>query len=553
MTELSPNCLPAQLPGVATARHGPLQGIPLASRGKRKSNTSFIVISNFKSCRKPDLCICINGFESEGFVHKSFVSQECNEHSRIHIEKKSLEYFALLKEYITSVTSIRNLISELEAFSEEQCNDEGSEEDSKYSCNVSKVLNILERFRSDMKHMKSLEVRFKSFLKSEMLFLSQTIGLTLRGLTKFILSSEHQVIQSVYMILKNEIKNLINYSVDELCRKNSSWNENCIHLSQLAGKFEKLARETTMDVEKWTKSWRDKIVVSVSKRSGIRSQYPLLYLKKLSQPHLLKYIKSWMLLMSLDDNFTNFISSRSLRVANNCIKSFYLLVFQEDKFCQPARNEVEMKDSDLLSTPNEKNEELSRSTKKSLAISLKSFRSKFFQGLWEDVCKEESIISVFIMTVLSSNFSPNWGKSANLTGDAGKCKSECTQDKSVDLGQQNGLIIPGIADKSQTISKKVHWDDMVDPDFSKEAIDSHMDSLWISLSKDFCNRLCYEYSFADLVNQKWDFSLVAMDPERASIALSCLSVKKLRSDSGESFNTYINLCLGEGGVIECVF
>ena len=535
MTGLSSNCLPSQLPGVVTTRHGTFQSIPLASREKRKSNASFIVISNFKSCRKPDLCICINGYESEGFVHKSFVSRECNEHSRIHIENKTLEYFALLKEYINSVTSIRNLISELETFSEEQYNDEESEDGKKYSCDLSKVLNILERYRSDMKHMKSLEVRFKSFLKSEMLFLSQTIGLTLRGFTKFILSTEHQIIQSVYMILKKEIKNLVNYSVAELSRKNSSWNENCIHICQLAGKFEKLAKETTTEVEKWSKSWRDKVVVSVSKRGGIRSQFPLMYLKKLSHPHLLEYIKTWMMLMRLDENFSNFINARSLRVTNHCIGSFYLLVFMEDRFCQPAKNELEKKDSAVPSAQAEKNEEVSKVDKKSLAISLKTFRSKFFQGLWEDVNKEETLISVFIMTLLNANCNSSRGKSAYISSDTDKCNTDANPDRTMELEPQNGLSIPGNISKSNAVQKKVHWDDMVNPDFSKEAINSHMDSLWISLSKNFVSQLCFQYSFADVENQKWDFSLATMDSERASIALSCLSVKKLRSDSGESF------------------
>ena len=540
MTGLSPrNCLPSQLPGVVTARHGTLRELSLARRGPRKSNERFVVVSNSKSCRNPDICICINGFESQGFVHKSLVSRDCKEHSEFHIENKKLKYFALLKEYINSVTSIRNLICELETFSEEQCNDEGN--DNNYACDLSKVLNILERFRSDMKHMKGLEVRFKSFLKSEMLYLSHTIGLTLKGFTKFISSAEHQVIQNVYMILKKELKNLVGYSVDELCRKNSSWNENCIHVCQLAGKFEKLAYETTNEVGKWSKTWRDRIFVSISKRGGVRTQCPLLYLKKLSQPYLLGYIRTWMLSMSLYDNLTNFINVRAFRVSNYCIELLYLLVFKEERFWQQGQNEPdETKDSELLPSHGQRNENKSKHTKKSLAISIRSFRSKFFQGLWENVQKEEPLISSFVMTLLNSNFSPSKGKAAHLAVDLGKRKIEVDHEKTIDLGSQNGLSVAVDVTKSPGASKKVQWDDMVNPNFSKETIDSHMDSLWKSLSRRFVSQLCYQYSFADQENHDWDFSIATIDPGRASIAMSCLSAKKLRSDSGKLFQSIIS-------------
>ena len=539
MTELSSNCLPSQLPGVVTTRHGTLQSIPFPSGGKRSSNASFIVISNVKSCRSPNLCICINGFESEGFVHKSFVSRECSEQSRIHIENKTLEYFALLKEYISSVTSIKNLILELESFSEDQCNAEMTDDESMYECDLSKVLNILERYRSDMKHMKSLEMRFKSFLKSEMLFLSHTIGLTLRGFTKFVLSVEHQVIQSVYMILNREIKNLLHYSVNELCNKSSKWNENCIHICQLARKFEKLAKETTTEVEKWSNSWKDRVVVSVSKRGGIRSQSPLLYLKKLSQPHLLDYIKTWLQMRNLDDHVSEFIDIRSLRIANHCIRSFYLLVFKGERFYQPAKSEQEENYPDLL--PKEKNEEIPKTAKKNLAISLKTFRSKFFQDLWECVHKEESLISVFITAHLNSNCSPSRNRSVNKVGNFGTYKAEVSADLTKEPESQNAMPILVDSEKSHAVQKKVHWDDMMNQSASREAINSHMDSLWISLSKNFISQLSHHYSYADSVNQDWDFSLATLDPERASMVLSCLSVKKLRSDSGKLFPC-LDLC-----------
>ena len=539
MTELSSNCLPSQLPGVVTTRHGTLQGIPFASGRKRSSNASFSVISNVKSCRSPNLCICINGFESEGFVHKFFVSRECSEHSRVHIENKTLEYFALLKEYISSVTSIKNLILELESFSEDQCNAEATEDENMYECDLSKVLNILERYRSDMKHMKNLEMRFKSFLKSEMLFLSHTIGLTLRGFTKFIVSVEHQVIQSVYMILNREIKNLICYSVDELCNKSSKWNEHCIHIFQLAGKFEKLAKEATTEVEKWSNSWRDRVVVSVSKRGGIRSQLPLLYLKKLSQPHLLEYIKIWLQMRNLDHHVSEFIYIRSLRIANHCIRSFYLLVFKGERFYQPVKSEKDGNDPDLL--PKEENEEIPKTAKKNFAISLKTFRSKFFQDLWECVHKEESLISVFITTLLNSNSSPSRNRSVNKVGDFGKHKTEVTADSTKESESPNAVPILADSKKSHVVQKKVHWDDMVSQSASREAINSHVDSLWVSLARCFINQLSHHYSYADAVNQNWDFSLATMDPERASIVLSCLSVKKLRSDSGKLFPC-LDLC-----------
>lgn len=544
MTELSPtDCLRSQLAGVVKTQHGTFRQALLSANPPCSSKESFVVISNSNSCRNNDICLCINGYEGQGFVHKSFVSRACSEHGQLHAENKKLKYFALLKEYVSTVTSIKNIICELESFSEEQCSDEGMETETKYSCDLSRVLNILERYRSDMKHFRTLEVRFQSFLKSEMLYLSRFIGLTLSGFPEFILTAEQGVLQSVYIILTGELKNLVRFSVAELSRKDSSWNANCIHLCQLAGKFEKLASAATKEFGKWGRSWRDRVVVFVSKRDGVRSKFPFLYLKNLSQPYLLSYIKAWMVSMGISDNIANFINVRTHRVSSKCLKLLYLLLFKGEPFLhmqQIQNDQPDLKEPDQHVTENQKKEDESTNVQKSMAISIKSFRSKFFQEFWEETHKEEPLISSFIMTLLNSNFNFTKSKSANLLVEFGKARMESSQDRNMDLMQpQNGLSIVADSNKSPGTSKKVQWNDMVNPNFSKETINSHMDSLWKSLSRCFINQLCYQHVFCDKEGQQWDFSLTAMDPIRTAVVLSCLSVKKLRSESGESCYYFI--------------
>lgn len=535
MTELSTrSCLRSQLPGVVGTRHGTVQGVSLPRNIRWKGKERYIVIPNLQSFRKPHICICINGFESQGFVHKSFVSRECSEHCQIHVENKKLKYFALLKEYISSVTSIKNIIGELESFSEEQCNDDMLEKDRRYSCDLSKVLNILERYRSDMKHIKNLEVPFQSFLKSEILYLSQTVGLTLKGFSGFIASVEHQVLQIVYTILKKELQDLIRYTIYELRDKDSSWNPNSIHLCQLAGKFEKLASAVTSEFEKWRRTWKERVALSVSKRGGVRSEFPLMYLKKLGQPYLHSYIKTWLLSMNSTDNLASFINARALRVSNNCLGMLYFQLFRDEQFWELQRTHSRQQEREgNVSAIDSKNEEkLKNSHKKSLAITIKSFRSKFFQEFWEEAQKEEPLITTFVATLCNSNLSLNKLKSVNLVVDHGKRIIDIDPEKQKSF-LQNGLSTSIDINKAPGASKKVQWDDMVNQNLNKDAIESHMNTMWKSVSKYFVNQFCYRYIFCDQESLKWDFSITTMDPERASVVLSCLSVKKLRSDSGE--------------------
>ena len=480
----------------------------------------------------------MNGSEGQGFAHRGFVSQICRQQSVADNENKNLKYLSLLKEYTSAVLSVKSLICELENLLEEQ----SSEEESKSSCSkdsswdLSKALNVLERYRAETKLIKNLEIRFRSFLKSEMPYLCHMIGMTLKSLFKFVQSAQNDILLNVHMILSRELAKIHSFSVASLMRTDSGWRATCKHLYQLAGKFEKLASDSLSECGQWTCGWRSRVLVFVSKRGGIRTKAPLLYLKILSEPYLILHLKVLLSSMTICEFIRRIIQERTFRISEDALSSFYSLIFDEGRYWKLHEKFDGLHDA--RSSPNSSAEEQQSKEKmaylqKSLSVMVKRTRNKFIQDLWATGQQEEPLVSECLVDVLTSDnkFARSFDNQL-ITNESNNFLHSNHSKKRSDTNLNGISSDLSTISKASTCSKKVHWGDMMDSSHNKKLLDGHMDTIWNALSNGFPNELCYSAVQVDAPKQQWDMSLTAMDLDRASIALSCLTFKRLRADSG---------------------
>lgn len=534
MTDLaSPrNYLLPQLSGVAVTHHEPPRKISFARGIKGYRNDRFVIIPNTKSSRSPDVCVSVNGSEGQGFTHEGFVSQICRQQSVADNESKNLKYLSLLKEYTSAVLSVKSLISELENLLEEQ----SSDDENRSSCSkdsswdLSKALNVLERYRAETKIIKNLEIRFRSFLKSEMPYLCHKIGVTLQSLFKFVQSAQNDILLNVHMILSRELARIHSFSVTSLMRTDSGWRATCKHLCQLAGKFEKLASDSLTECSQWAYGWRSRVLVFVSKRGGIRTKAPLLYLKILSEPYLIFHLKVLLSSMTMCEFIGRIIQERTFRISEGALSTFYSLIFDEERYWKLHEKFNGLHEP--RSSPNSPVEERQSKEKmaylrKSLSVIIKRTRNKFFQELWAAGQQEEPLVSECLVDVVTSDNKFARSSDSQLITNESNNSLHSNHSK-----KKSNTKLNGISSDLSTVSKKVHWGDMMDSSHNKKLLDGHMDTIWNTLSNGFANELCYCAIQVDAPKQQWDMSLTAMDLDRASVAQSCLSFKRLRADSG---------------------
>eukprot|EP00795_Rhopilema_esculentum_P012089 gene12089-2689_t len=533
MTDLSSkNCLVPQVHNNAAAQSLAFKGVQVQKDTQRRKHEYFIVVSNSRSCRHPNICARVNDSGSQGFVHKSFVAKLCNQHSLIEQENKDVKYFSLLKEYVTLLAAIKSLINELESIVEGQSgDDEGDQRNNNINnWDLSKVHNILERYRSDRRQIKRLEIRFRSFLKSEMPYLSNMIGLKIHGLFRFVQCAENDLVQNIYMILNKELINLPILKMNRLLTKDTIWKTNCILLFQLASKIESISSQAIQNLEKWENSWKDRVAVFVSKRGGVRSQFPFLYLKNLSQPFMLFYIHDWLISVGISQSLKTITCVRAAEASKQIISLLYSLLFGEDQILKTDQNQNGQ--AERFSTTAEAqnpNSEMSRNHEKGSNISTKQSRCQLFQELWELGHRDEQLLAEFVGTAFKLSIKPLQVKEMALNVHNQKHSSQETNNPLA----VNGILDPSGKRSSPAASKKVHWGDLSNSTIDQNVLDSHLHLLWQTLSEKFVEQITTEFTCIDTTNHKWDFPISLMDPTRAGVVMSCLSVKKLKSDSGE--------------------
>eukprot|EP00794_Sanderia_malayensis_P005719 gene5719-6419_t len=497
-----------------------------------KSNQRFILLTNTKSRRYENICSFVNYSASYGFEHRAPISVACKQSSISTQYSKSRRYFLLLKDYMNVILVTKKLKVEVESLVE-QCLDT-RQSVSRNLWDFSKLLNVLERYKADVKVIRFLEVKLKSFLKSEMPHLSHSRAINISGLFRFLYCSHNEIMVCICRILDEGARTLHGFDCAVLLKTETRERVNLKHLSQLVSRFDKLAFDILLWMNQWCMHWRDHTTGLVSKKGGLRIKSPFLYLKPPELPHRMGSLQDMVMSVSLSDYLEKVTVERARRVSKNILTSVLVnLISIEDNGSvssltqrNGSRNEL---GDDAVAT-------IKRIMSMKKIKTSKRTRNIFFQDLLLSGSQEVQLLTEMIDNWFQ--FQWNASKISNNTNNSHKLfmRSEPIE--------RTKELTPLSIKQLPEVVKKVHWDSSQDTNMQSKIVNDYLESFWKHVAEVFIKDLLYGSTNLELSTDKWDIPFLCMNMERMAETASFLHVKKLKADSGEIHPSFL-LCVKE--------